>query len=92
MNSDPSVVITLHPKLNKGETFLGNQESNKIPEDLIHIEGLRLAQPAYDITGLKLPRSYWALIASVSAASRYNTIREAQLSAICRGESKRHTR
>lgn len=91
MNSDPSVVITLHPKLNKGETFLGNQESNKIPEDLIHIEGLRLAQPAYDITGLKLP-GYYALIANASAAGRYNTIREAQLSAICRGESKRHTR
>lgn len=72
---------TRHPPLNSDEKFLGNTESNELPEHLKHIVGLRLATPAYDLNGEELP-GYYAMIANPSAAEQYSRIMEARLSAI----------
>jgi len=76
--------LTLHPPLAEGEKFLGNLSGNTLPAHLAGIVGLRLALPAYDITGEKIP-GHSALVADQSGTAQYNQIQEARLSAIRRG-------
>ena len=73
-----------HPPIHKGEKFLGNQRGSQLAPHLSHIKGIRMAQPAYDLDGEKIP-GYFAMMADPSAAEEYNRVMESRLSAIRRG-------
>lgn len=76
--------VTLHPPLANGEKFLGNQLGNTLPPHLASVQGLRLASPAYDLNGGRIP-GHSALVADQSGAAEYNRIQEARLSVIREG-------
>lgn len=67
-------MITLHPPCGKDEIFIGNTESYRKMDHLSQIRSLRLAYPAYDITGKALPAIYAAMFLNREEESIYDRI------------------
>lgn len=71
-----------HPEKKPNERFIGNQDGKVIGSHLHEFESLRLAQPAFDIEGKRLPDNYYAIFLDQKDYGKYNRIMENRLSSI----------
>jgi hypothetical protein len=76
--------VNTHPPLTQGERFVGNVRDGKSLGMMFLGLDVRLAKPAYEITGKPLP-GYSAIVLTVCGAAEYNRRQERRLAEIRKG-------